>query len=277
MRMQARIAVTEEEAEKVFNPLGIKSEIRHGISIAHLFVDDARYHMLLDEMKRLGIHFNAEMNPIFEREEMNEGEFFHMVPRAQWGYPEPQDDWKNRSYDSSTACRACGTGAKQIRPFFVAGTPKFGRGDIVAMFWVYEFLITDRLRTILEKAGLSGTEFWPLMGFSGHNQERPVEGCWQLHIVNELPRMSLAMEFPSVRLPRGAHCDCGRIGRNIPREQLRYRRPDLACAKDFNKSNEWLGGGLDTSQLKIVSRRVYDVFARNNVRGVDFEPIIIED
>jgi len=269
--------VTEEEAEKVLKPLGIRPETRHGVAIAHVFHDDARYQILMEEMKSMGIHFNEEKRRVYETEELEAAKFFHMVPRAQWGYPEPQDDYEQKYFDSATACRICGTGAKQIHPLSVAGTPRFGRGDIVATFWIYEFLVTDRLRNIIAEANLTGMEFWPIIAFSGREQERALNGCWQLHIVNELHSMSPTTKFPSVKLPRGARpCQCGRIGRNIPEEPLRYRRLDLECAKDFNKSSEWLGGGLDTAQLKIVSRRVYDLFIKNKVRGVDFEPIILE-
>lgn len=278
MRVQARLALIEKEAESVLKLLGIKSVARHGGTIVHLYVDDVRYKKLMDEVRSRGLTFHEERNLMFEEREMKAGEFFQMVSRAQWGYPEPQDDYKSRIFDRSSACRICGTGAKQIHPFSVAGTPRFGRGDVVALFWVYEFLVTDHLKNIMEEANLTGMEFWPLMALSKQKQQRQLGGAWQLYITSELPPMSPRMRFPPVRLPRGAQpCECGRVGRNIPDEPLRYKRADLANAKDINKSNEWLGGGLDTTQLKTVSRRVYDLFVKHNIKGVDFEPIVVED
>jgi hypothetical protein len=277
MRLQARIAVTEGEAIRVLIPLGINADVAHDVAVIRLFLDDPRYEQVIQGLKRAGVHYNQEIRPTFEEEEIATAEFFHMVPRAQWGYPEPEDDWGGRSYDKETACPTCGTGAKQIHPFFVKGPPRFGRGDITALFWVYEFLITDRLKDIIEAANLTGAEIWPIMRYPGRGDEQRLDGCWQLRFLNELPPMSPSMRFPEVRLPRGAHCSCGRIGENIPHEPLRYRREDIQCAKDFNKTSEWLGGGLDTAQLKIVSRRVYEVFTKNHVKGVDFEPITIEE
>jgi len=164
-----------------------------------------------------------------------------------------------------------------VHPFFVKGPPKFGRGDIVALFWVYEFLVTDRLRDIVRQSTPTGADFWPVMDYADSKEKRALKGCWQLRFLNELPPMSPEMKFPHVRLPRDARCDCGRIGRNIPREPLRYRRVDLECAKDFNRTHEWLGGGLGTSQLKVVSRRVCEEFKKHGIKGVDFEPITIEE
>lgn len=269
--------MTDEEAETVLKPLRIRAEARHGLAIVRIFVDDVKYRKLIEDMKSRGIHYNEEKNPIFEKEEMEAAEFFHMVPREQWGYPEPQDDWGGRSYDKSTGCGSCGTGAKQVHPFFVKGPPRFGRGDITALFWVYEFLVTNRLRDIIAEPDFTGVEIWPVMNYAKQKEESPLKGCWQLRFQNELPPMAPSTKFPEVRLPRGAHCSCGRIGRNIPQEPLRYREADLLCAKDFNKTHEWLGGGLDTSQLKIVSRRVYEVFSKNRIKGADFEPITIEE
>ena len=277
MKLRSRIAVTEEEAEKALKPLGIRFEVKRGVAIAYLFLDDARYPTVIDKMKSMGIHFNEEKRRLFGKEEMEVADFFHMVSRAQWGYPEPQEDYGRKSFDKSTACRMCGTGAKQVRPFSLRGTPRFGRGDIVSLFWVYEYIVTEHLKKIVEGAGLTGAEFWPVMAFSERGKEQPLKGTYQLYITSVLRPMSPEMRYPAVRLPRGIQpCECERIGRNLPIEPLRYRRSDLANAKDFNKSSEWLGGGLDTAQMKIVSRRVYDLFIKNKFRGVDFEPIVLE-
>ncbi len=254
-----------------------------------MFVDDERYEILKQELASRGIRHTELPEEIYDETELAAAEFLCMGPAGYWGYPQPEGRmvyWQRASYDLSTACPLCGYGAIQNRPYQIKGKPKFGRNDILALNWTYEFLVTERLRRITEDARLTGVEFWPL---TQYRKDIPLEGFYQLFVNNTLPPMSPNTKIEDTPLPE-AHpnrCSCGKFGRNRAWrpirsgsepvvEPIRYRRIDLRKAKDFNLSSEWLGL-FDARPERIVGHRVYDLFLRHGVKRVGFEPIIVED
>ena len=287
MRIKSRLAFMPEEVDRLrnfFDSMGI--EVEEGImGIVYLYIDDERYPRLMDELSTMRIKPTEIKDKQFSEEELNSAEFFNMGPAGYWGYPQPEDErdaWQRASYDLSTACPKCGYGAIQNRPFLIRGEPKFGRNDILALNFTYEFLVTDRLKKLIEDASLTGVEFWPLLGYKKNN---PVPGFSQLHVVSTLPPMSPNMEIVDVKLPE-AHpdrCTCGKFARNPALDPvygvsvpIRYERKSLRDAKDFNLTSEWFGL-FDARPWRIVSRKVYQLFSRNGIRRVAFEPVIIEE
>jgi len=267
-------------AESVLAPFGFEPNRKPGVDIhsATLFVDDSRYNDLRSLLTSKGIEYAEDQEMFFENNELEEAEFFRMAPAGYWGYPQPEEDfdlYRKESYDVSTKCGICRNGSIQNRPLLVKGKPRFGRNDILAIHWEYEFIITDHLKSLIEKANLTGTDFWPILD---HKKRTPVQGYCQLHIANILPPMSTSTQFELVtleRLPKSP-CSCGKTGRNLAIHQMVYRRKDLLDARDFNKTNEWLGGGYGTTQWKVVSAKIYQLFKKHNIRSVTFQPVVIE-
>jgi len=134
------------------------------------------------------------------------------------------------------------------------------------------------LKDLIEKEELTGVEFWSLLDYK---KRIPIENFYQLYVTNELQPMSQTTDFETddlgpnskIKLP----CPCNMIGRNLAIHQMRYKRSDIEKAKDFNKTHEWLGGTYHTTQWTVVSKRVYRLFKKNNIKRVKFVPIIIED
>lgn len=289
MRVKSRMVFYPERGEidrlrGVFDALGIEYDEKMN-GIVYLFMDDERYPRLKDELSSMGIRPNELKDKQFSEEELNSAEFLHMGSAGYWGYPQPEDEmdaWQRASYDLSTACPKCGYGAIQNRPYLIKGEPKFGRNDILALNWTYEFLVTDRLRRLIEDAGLTGVEFWPLLRY---RKNIPIPGYSQLHVFNTLPPMSPNMEIVDSKLPE-AHpdrCTCGKFGRNPALDPIygvsvpiRYERKSLKEAKDFNLTSEWFGL-FDARPWRIVSRKVYQLFSKQNIKRVAFEPVIVED
>lgn len=282
MRTRARITFREDDASKaneILRPFGFKASRNTFIHLATVFTDEGRYGELIVELKRLGIDYRVQEEKVFDRNELRAAEYLLLASATLWGYPQPEDNfgYKDASFDMLTACPLCGQGANQAKPLMVRGRIGLGKKDITAMFWIYELIVSSRLRLLTESAGLTGVKFWPLLRYRSGRPGEPIPGYYQLLINSIMPPASGTTVFPVVTLPRGIQaCSCGRTGHNWPVNQLRYKRNDLAAARDFNKTFEWLGGGLDTSQLKVVSSRVYEMFVKNKVKGPVFEPVIVQ-
>lgn len=282
MRVVLRLTfgARRDVAKEILEPLGFRVSQRSDLQVLRIPVDEHRYRLLASELKKRGIHFSSTKELEFDADEVQVAELLQVVEDAQWGYPQPEDNYKRESYDLSTACSKCGEGARQVKPFMVKNRPNFGRNDIVAMFWTYELLVTERVRRLVEDAGLTGVEFWPLLKYRRSGRFEHIEGAYQLFFVNELPPMSQNTRFQTIaiaRAKRASPCDCGRLGLNLQGEQMRYRREDLEGAMDFNRTHEWLGGGFGTTQWKVVSHRVFELFAKNRIKGIKFQPIVIEE
>jgi len=266
----------------MLEPLGGRASRDTFIHSITLPVSDEKYRQLMGELAQSGISHNEYRNWVFEDGELDEAEFFDMSPAGYWGYPQPEDNYLNESYDMSTACPACGRGYVQTKPYLIKGRPRFGRNDILAINWTYEFLVAERLRKLLLDAGLDGADFWELTDIK---TKTPVPGYYQLLVRNELPPMSPSTRFRKVRLSGDVEpCQCGRLGKALERESefgpvalIKYRRSSLKAAKDFNKTKEWLSEGFDSTQRKIVSAGVRKLFLANEIKSVRFEPVIIEN
>jgi hypothetical protein len=287
MRIKARMVFGLENKEivrRILDSLGLETDERSKETVT-LFIDDPKYNQLKNGLLRRGIEPFEVKEKYFEKKELARAELFNMAPAGYWGYPQPDvnmEDWQRASYDIGTACPLCGFGAVQNRPYFVKGTPKFGRNDILALNWTYEFLITERLRKLIDQAGLRGAEFWPLIEY---RKNTPIEGFYQLHVLSQLPPMSPSTEIVDQKLPVAGpkRCSCGKFGRNLALDQVYgvgvpiiYKRESVKGAKDFNLTSEWLGL-YDAGPWVIVSHKVYDLFEKHDIKRVGFEPVIIED
>jgi len=280
MKLQVYITfdAKPDRAHRILDPFGIPVNEKSQSQSATLFVDSEEHISLKESLSKNGIRYLELEKMYFEDEELDRAEYLRMSPAGYWGYPQPEEDfdlYRKESYDVSTRCSVCGNGSIQNRPLLVKGKPRFGRNDILAIHWEYEFIVTDHLKSLIEKKNLTGVDFWPILDYK---KKSPVRGYHQLHITNVLPPMSPSTQFEVVtleRLPKSP-CSCGKAGRNLAVHQMIYRQKDLLNARDFNKTNEWLGGGYGTTQWKVVSARVYQLFKKNNIRRVTFQPVVIE-
>ena len=264
MRIQSKIIFHMEpsSAEKILVPLGLPVKKTDTMQVVNIFVDLSQYIDLITTLTSMKVYFSDR------QEEIEESELLTIIPNAYCGYPQPDMDGSFReiSYDINSACSKCSNGMIQNAPLRMV-KPKLGKNDITGIHWVYEYVITLKLKNLIEQAGLTGHEFWPLID---HKKKTPFEELYQLFIKNVMPPMSTKANI--VRSPGIELCDCGKTGfmlKGIPA----YERESLKSIQDFNKTHEWLGGMKGTWQLPIVSKRVYDLVKENNIRGVRFEPV----
>lgn len=253
-----------------------------------LFTDSEEYRTLIGELKRRGIKYEERFTNKFSREELETAEFLWMISGHAWGYPQPEvpPGYRQVCFDLSTACSVCGNGARQKAPFMLKKAPP-NRREWWMLNWEFEYMLTDRVASLICERGFTGCEFWPLLHY---RTKREISGWKQLFITHQLPPMSSMTELPIlseqsnpdpelVRLfgelaKNPPLCPCGKCGRNCP-ETIYYDREHIDCFKDFNKSAEWLGGGASTWQMKIVSQRVFRFLREQRLdSGIVFTPIV---
>jgi hypothetical protein len=276
MRVKTRLNFGIDDLKvcrEVVEPVGLEPVVPPTYNIT-VFRDEERYASLSGELKRRGIEFSEfPVQMVFSESEMNRAEFLKMNMAGYWGYPKPEDDYLKESYDTSNMCPHCGQGIIQIKPLLVGKPGRFGNRDIAALNWEFEWLVTDRLRNLIEGEDLTGAEFWPLLYFKDRTE---IANLRQLIITNVLPPMSPNAEFEVV--PERRERKCSHVPRIFSAHQMRYRREDISSFKDFNLTNEYLGGGwFRLKRCTVVSSSVYKMFRHNKVKRVTFDPVIVED
>lgn len=280
MRIRSRITFWSEDVQKaarILNPLGFKANTKPNVNThsATLFTDQPEYRELLKELEDYSIQPSETREMWFEEVELENARLLAMHPEGYWGYPQPEDGFKLESYDTSSACPVCGRGVKQVRPFLISGRPRLGRNDILAMNWTFEFIVTERLKDLIEQAELTGAEFWPLLNRKDRSE---MNSYFQLFFRHELPPMSIDTDFEVIELSTGEAPRCSHPILNLRLHQMKYSREVISSAEDFNKTWEWLGGGwFGQTQWMVVSHRVFSLFRRNNIKKVKFQPVLIEN
>lgn len=256
------------KAEKILSPFGLKTKMTDTMQAVELFTDTSQYTDLIKILTDLKVDFSEFKEETYSTKELAESEFLRMIPNAYCGYPQPEMDGSFRevSYDLNSACSQCSQGKLQKAPLRIL-LPKMGKNDISGIHWVYEYVITQRLKELIEKEGFTGYEFWPLIN---HKTGKPFEDFYQLFFAETMPPMSKGAKI--VPAPGVKQCDCGKKGYML-KETPVYERSTIALVKDFNKTFEWVGGGETTWQLPIISKRVYDFLKKNQVKGVWFIPV----
>jgi len=63
----------------------------------------------------------------FTTTEMNAASWFALAPTWHCGYPQPEDEYLEVTYDLSAYCPSCGIGAVQRAPFRMKGEPRWFR------------------------------------------------------------------------------------------------------------------------------------------------------
>ncbi len=74
----------------------------------------------------------------FTAKEIRDAQYLRLWGCWNHGYPQPEEDYGYRSitYDDRNACGKCCCGLIQQAPFRLRGEPKWGRKDVMELYWV---------------------------------------------------------------------------------------------------------------------------------------------
>lgn len=241
----------------------------------------------------LGIH---SITNLFNKSEVKQAEWLQMFSLGLHGYPQPEDDYREITYDVSQYCDHCGIGGVQNAPFRLRSEPKARHSQFVQLNWVFdEFFVRREARQGLTAAGLTGFDFRPAVI---HRKDRPSGEIEQMEILSVLPpalnpighqRVTCKerneeweikrRRFPNSRsLVEEPNSYCGRVKFHLEhRGLLRFDRSALAAAPDVVKSHEWFGSGGSAFRLVLVSQRFSRIVLEAKWRGLSFEPVELID
>lgn len=288
MRIRARFVfhMEDEKAQRLFKQIGkklVENSPPDTIRVIETYKDTTEYETIIQELKKMGIITEPDEDEVFSKQELFEAPILRIVPNAhRGGYPQPEnggreENYQAASFDLNTGCEYCTNGRFQNRPLRLKSSIKMGNMDISGVWWLRELIVSVKLRKLIEDAGLTGCEFWPVIR---HRENEPFEEIFQLKITGGLPAMSSETGithrtewlYKGERM-RSCHNGCGE---RIIRGPVIYDSIELLDITDFSLTQEWFGSNNEYWRWPFLSHKAYQLFLDNKIKGVRFYPPIIK-
>lgn len=194
----------------------------------------------------------------FATSELNAAAWFAWAPTWHCGYPQPEDEYLEVTYDVSAYCAACGVGAVQRAPFRMKGEPRWGRNEILQLNWVFgEYFATPALwRRAFEPAGVRSRAVLDAGG------AKELSSVVQLVVSDEVDVETAGLTFDT----------CSRCHRQKFHPQARGFFPAVLAepGERIVRTRQWFGSGASAYQVVLAARSW--VRALKGVRGVTFVP-----
>ena len=255
-----------------------QKKIRDTLRVIEVYKDTEEYVTVIEALQEFGVTCKPDETIEFSKSEMESAPLLQMIPKHhRGGYPQPENpvdgkDYLRVSFDMSTGCPTCTNGHLQNNPLHLRSNTKLGTADITGVWWLNEFIVSQRAKDIIEKAGLTGCEFWPLIK---HKTGEYFEDIYQLKITAELPPMAEQTTFYKNNLFFGGavcpNCD----GEQVLKSLAYYHADVLEDLPDFALSNEWNGARSNRWRLPFMSQKAYRLFQKEKLKGIWWIPAIV--
>ncbi len=244
------------------------------VSSFDIYEDDAHWDFVSAYIKRNHLFCLSETE--YTRRELCSAEWLRMRSQWRFGYPQPEDDfnYENITYTREDRCPKCNCGLRQINPFRIKKTPKWGQRHFAELNWVGDELFLDNTAEIaLKQEGIAGVSFLDVSNKKGDEIYSDIR---QLRVESVL---DLGLQTDRASIREIAHCpECG-----IPKYvtsgigMLSFRREIFENQPDIVKSGEYFGSGHYAARVILVRQKVYQTILHNKLdRGLVFEPIELD-
>jgi hypothetical protein len=230
------------------------------------------------------------MTNLYTKRELDSAEWLRVSATGCQGYPKPDSDWFERTYDPRS-CRRCGIHGIQVAPYRFSGEPKAKTHQFLQLNGICdEFFVRTEARDALECAGIAGIEFGPVLVSRKGAESREASQMKVLHTlppaldVSGLQPVTCVPDNEESSLSRFHPCGpdyqpppmpyCHQVKYHLRhRGPLRFERRVYEGAPDVLKTREWFGSGGLAFRLVVVSQRFRQLFVAAKWRGLVFEPI----
>lgn len=253
------------------NGIPFKEADASGFNILNIYESSPYWNQVSEFVKEGSLICSAEN--VFTKKELSVAEW--LTVRCKWrnGYPQPEERFRYKSitYDDTNYCRECGSGLIQIDLFRLRKAPKWGSRHFMFVNWVEdEFFVTDTVKNIFEKEGISGISFCGVKNKNGTEYFQEVN---QMKVTSVIPHCFPADQM-SVR--ETTVCPSCSTKKHLPsgRGMQRFYRDVFNKAPDVVKTSDVFGWGRLCARHIIVRQKVYRTILDNDLgRGLVFEPI----
>ena len=139
MQINHRIATrTDDALWRKIAPLGLPVDHTGGIiSVLNITEDDPAWPQVEAVLARHPSTVHTVDNR-FTRHELDSAERLAMFAAGHHGYPQPEDGWRESTYDLADHCPDCDIGAVQSSAFRLRSEPKAPHSQFLQLNWVLD-------------------------------------------------------------------------------------------------------------------------------------------
>lgn len=248
-------------------------------SFATRLIEFANFHQIIVQSRLL-----------YEEKEILNAEWV-IAEVGEFQYPQPEDNYKEATYDTRNYCSRCGQGAIQNRPFrlkkdFVQRQAKF-----LGLHWVFdEIFVRPEIKGLFDAANISGITYLDVVQ---HKTGQRISDLLQLKIpVLDHPGLITDELFTVTCKPQNEESYvkgvgqikdkpglpfCGRIKYRYPlTKQIKFQASVLKSQPDFVKSQEYFGSGAAANHFILVRNRAVRLIKEKGIRGLGFsQPVFL--
>ncbi len=197
----------------------------------------------------------------YTEKERRSAKYLCMNALLHTGYPQPEDDYLELTYDVTESCSWCKMGRRQKAPFRFKGEPPWGKRSIIGLYWEYgEFFVKpDFWEQYLEPLGIA------VRPVIRNRTGKSLETVVQLDVPERTP----------LQMNREPESTCGVCNRErYHYKSLGYMPKPADIDAHIFKSEQYFGSGGSSNQQVMVSQEFYRVFKLSGAKGVSFEPCV---
>jgi hypothetical protein len=195
----------------------------------------------------------------FSKREIEAASHFFVVPKWHHGYPQPEDEYQEWTYDLTEVCSKCNIGKRQKAPFFMAEEPRWGRHNVLQLNWLFDEYFFGR-------------QFWDNLSVDLKAKDREVLIWRTREQARSVVQLSIEETTPLKLSGRATiTCDvCGKV-KYLPPSRGYWPAPFDKKVR-LAKSVQEFGSGHSSWKAVICSREVFRVLTRHGQSGVMFYP-----
>jgi len=223
----------------------------------------------------------------YSKKEIDSADWLLLRSQGHFGYPQPENNYEEISFETNNYCKRCGIFLTQKAPIRFRKYPKI-KSHFFKLNWIMdEFFIKKEVKSIFEFNNIDVDYIKPVV----HKNNEPILDYYQINIKHILPfglkSDKLNIESCEIninekkindvdwnfRYPK-EYPSCNQIKYNYPtRDFIQFKSEAFDKSPDIVKSKEFFGSGGEAHRLVIISKKLKNIIEENNFRGVVFEPI----
>lgn len=235
----------------------------YGVCYIEIYSDLPEYSMLVEQLQKNDFYYRVQSKIEFSKKELEEAQFlsFNIKHLCENTYTNNFNQYFLEETEGSSVHTIQCNDLEILKS-------DLGNRDIVNST-ENEYIVSNKLKEILEAENFEEVSFRPV-----YTKKKHEHIAYQIIIGNYLPCLHSKTD-----LKIGNDDWRYNIRSYIMKEDtvLYYPREILTKAKDFNLSSEYFGTGIFPRPMRVVSQRVRQLFIKNKIKGIDFEPIFLVD
>lgn len=230
-------------------------------TLVRIYSDLPEYNGLKNELLAAGVEVRERRRVEFSKKEFESVPLLALYPTYEDLNPYSEDPDKH----FSVSCSHCNAYINQTNDLMIRKN-SVGSRDFI-MSWEAELLVSPKIKRMFDANLVTGVSYRPVR--TKHDTQ---EIAYQVVPLNELPKLLTTNLIPAIDC---SNCRFKSYGKPMD-SVFSYGMNVLDNYKNFNYTTEYFGEGYFPRRKIVISQRIRQILIQSKIRGIRYEPIIIE-